>query len=122
LHHATQHHPLRILFFERLPMNFSLTLPVHTIPIWFLVLSLFLPRICILVAWLQHGMGHYIPASANLLQIIVAVLIPRILILFWIYQDQGITIWFLLHVIALLIAWGGGSSRVYSRRRVTYVD
>ncbi|HEY5381713.1 MAG TPA: hypothetical protein VIJ65_05625 [Acidobacteriaceae bacterium] len=103
-------------------MHYSLTFPIHGIPLWFLVLSLFLPRICILVAWLQHGMGNFIPHTATVLDIIVAVLIPRILILFWIYTDQGITIWFLLHVIALIIAWGGGGSRVYSRRRVVEVD
>ncbi len=103
--------------------SFTLALPVHAIPLWFLVLSLFLPRICIFLAWLQHGMGTYIPASANLIQIIVALLIPRILILFWIYQDQGIGLWFLLHAIALVFAWGGGGSRVYTRRRrTTYVE
>jgi len=48
--------------------------------------------------------------------------VPRLLILFWIYQDQGIGLWFLIHVIGLLVAWGGGGSRVYSRRRVTYVE
>ena len=104
-------------------MHFSLTFPVHQIPLWFLVLSLFLPRICIVVAWLQHSLPTtFIPASVNLIQIIVAILIPRILILFWIYQDQGITIWFLLHVIALIIAWGGGSRGVITRRRVVEVD
>jgi hypothetical protein len=103
-------------------MNFSLTFPVHAIPLWFLVLSLFLPRICILLAWLQHSMTQFIPPVVGIIPVIVALLIPRLLILFWIYQDQGITIWFLLHVIALLLAWGGGSHRVYSRRRVTYVD
>ena len=104
-------------------MHFSLTFPVHTIPLWFLVLSLFLPRICIVVAWFQHSLpATFIPASVNLIEIIVAILIPRILILFWIYQDQGITIWFLLHVIALIIAWGGGSRRVITRRRVVEVD
>lgn len=104
-------------------MNFSLTFPIHAIPLWFLVLSLFLPRICILVAWLQHSMGQYIPATVGIIPIIVAVLIPRILILFWIYQDQGITIWFLLHAIALVIAWGSGGTQIYGRRRrVTYVD
>jgi hypothetical protein len=104
-------------------MNFSLTFPIHGIPLWFLVLSLFLPRICIVLAWLQHTMVHYIPPTVGLIPAIVALLVPRLLILFWIYQDQGITIWFLLHVIALLVAWGGGSTQVYGRRRrVTYVD
>ena len=103
-------------------MHFSLTFPVHTIPLWFLILSLFLPRICILVAWLQRNMAAFIPPHPTLIGIIVAILIPRILILFWIYTDQGITIWFLLHVIALIIAWGGGSRRVVTRRRVVEVD
>ena len=98
-----------------LPVNLSLTLPVHAIPLWFLVLSLFLPRICILVAWLQHSMPVFIPPTVGILSIIVAVLIPRILILFWIYTDQGISLWFVLHAIALLIAWGGSSHTVYRR-------
>ena len=103
-------------------MKFSLTLPIHEIPFWFLVLSLFLPRISIAVAWFQHSMPHFIPATVGIIPAIVALLIPRILILLWIYQDQGITMWFLLHVIALLIAWGGGSHTVYRRRRVEVID
>ena len=102
-------------------MNY-LSLPIHAIPLWFLVLSLFFPRICIILAWLQHNMPQYIPATVGLIPAVVALLIPRLLILFWIYQDQGVTIWFLLHVIALLMAWGGGGTRVYSRRRVRYAD
>jgi NADH:ubiquinone oxidoreductase subunit 4 (subunit M) len=102
-------------------MNVHLDLATHSIPLWFLVLSLFLPRICILVAWFQHSMRQFIPATVGLIPVIVALLIPRLLILFWIYQDLGIGLWFLIHVIGLLLAWGGGSSRVYRRRRVTYV-
>ncbi|HSU19346.1 MAG TPA: hypothetical protein VLI45_06320 [Acidobacteriaceae bacterium] len=103
-------------------MHFSLTFPVHAIPLWFLILALFLPRICIVVAWLQHNMPQFIPAHPGIIGIIVAVIVPRILILFWIYTDQGITIWFLLHAIALIIAYGGGSRRVITRRRVVEVD
>jgi len=103
-------------------MNFSLSFPIHQIPFWFLVLSLFLPRICIVVAWFQHSMPAYIPSTVGIIPAIVALLVPRLLILFWIYTDQGITIWFLLHVIALLMAWGGGSHRYYRRRRVVEVD
>jgi hypothetical protein len=105
-------------------MNTHLDLATHSIPLWFLVLSLFLPRICIVLAWLQHSMVHYIPPVVGIIPIIVALLIPRLLILFWIYSDQGISLWFLIHVIALLVAWGGGGSRVYTRRtrRVEYVD
>jgi hypothetical protein len=105
-------------------MNTHLDLTTHTIPLWFLVLSLFLPRICILIAWLQHTMTNFIPPAVGIIPIIVALLVPRLLILFWIYTDQGIGLWFLIHVIGLLVAWGGGGSRVYTRRtrRVEYVD
>jgi hypothetical protein len=104
-------------------MNVPLALGTHAIPLWFLVLSLFLPRICIVLAWLQHSMVRYIPPVVGLIPAIVALLIPRILILFWIYQDQGLSLWFLIHLIALLIAYGGGSHRVYySNRRGRYVQ
>jgi len=103
-------------------MNLNLTFPQHNIPLWFMVLSLFLPRICMVIAWLGHSMVQFIPPTLNIIPVIVALLIPRVLILIWIYQDQGISIWFLIHLIALLVAWGGGSHRVYRRRRVEYVD
>ena len=102
-------------------MNLHVLLLTHTIPLWFLVLSLFLPRICIVVAWLGHNMPTYVPPTVNVVQVIVALLVPRILILFWIYQDQGIGLWFLLHAIALVIAWGGGGTSVARRRRVEVV-
>ncbi len=69
-------------------MNLNLNFPVHAIPLWFLVLSLFLPRICILIAWVQHSMVRFIPPVVGLIPVIVALLIPRILILYWIYLDQ----------------------------------
>ena len=97
-------------------MNVHVDLATHGIPLWFMVLSLFLPRICIVLAWFQHSMPRYIPSVVGIIPAIVALLIPRLLILFWIYSDQGIGLWFLIHVIGLLFAWGGGS-RVYSRRR-----
>lgn len=97
-------------------------LGTHALPLWFLVLSLFLPRICLVVAWLQHSLPAYVPSSLNLIQIIVGLLIPRILILFWIYGDQGIGLWFLIHAVGLLFAWGGGGQRMVSRRRVRVAD
>jgi NADH:ubiquinone oxidoreductase subunit 4 (subunit M) len=104
-------------------MSTTITFPVHGIPLWFMVLSLFLPRICMVLAWFQHSMVQFIPPTLTLIPVIVALLIPRVLILFWIYQDQGLSIWFLIHLIGLLVAWGGGSHRVYRRRRrVVYDD
>ncbi len=96
-------------------MNVELAFTVHAIPLWFLVLSLFLPRLCMVVAWLQHSMTTFIPATVGLIPVIVALLIPRVLILFWIYLDQGLSLWFLVHLIALLLVWGGSGS-YHSRR------
>jgi hypothetical protein len=96
-------------------MNVDLAFTVHAIPLWFLVLSLFLPRLCMVVAWLQHSMTTFIPATVGLIPVIVALLIPRVLILFWIYLDQGLSLWFLVHLIALLLVWGG-SGGYHSRR------
>ncbi len=103
-------------------MDVHAALVTHAIPLWFLALSLFLPRLCIAIAFLQHAMGQYIPPVVGLIPILVWLLVPRILILFWIYQDQGIGLWFLLHAVALLLAWGGGGTRVVRRRRVEVVD
>src|SRR5579871_2494918 len=102
-------------------MDLHAALVTHTLPLWFLVLSLFLPRLCIALAWFQHSLGAYIPSAVGIIQIAVWLLIPRILILFWIYQDQGIGLWFLIHVIALLIAWSSGGTTYVRRRRVVEV-
>ncbi len=103
-------------------MNLNIAVGTSTMPLWFLVLSLFLPRLCLVLAWLQHNLPAHLPASLNLIQIAVGLLIPRILILFWIYTDQGISLWFLIHAVALVFAWGGGSTRYARRRRVDVLD
>jgi hypothetical protein len=98
-------------------MDLHLTLFTHNLPLWFLVLSLFLPRISLFVAWLQAGGAHGHTIVVPIIPLIMAVLIPRILILIMIYTDQGLSLWFLIHLIALLIAWGGGGHRVVYRDR-----
>lgn len=95
--------------------TYGLTFLIHTLPFWFLVLSLFLPRVSLLVLWLGSPTGPY--HTVSLIPLIAAVIVPRLLILFMIYNDQGITGWFLLHAIALLITWGGFSGSQWRRRR-----
>ena len=84
------------------------------LPLWFLVFSLFLPRISLLVLYLQGHTGSTFTIS--LVPTLIALLVPRILILFWIYTVQGLSLWFLIHAVALLIAWGGFSGTTYRRR------
>ena len=94
-------------------MSFQFLLVVHALPLWFLVFALFLPRISLWVLWLD---GATMPFHLHgLLPLVVAVLLPRILVLYMIYLDQGISLWFIIHLVVALMAWGG-SGRYYSRR------
>ena len=84
------------------------------LPFWFLVLSLCLPRISLRVMYLQdHPAGAYVIKPIPLL---IAALVPRILILFMIYTAQGLSIWFLIHAVGLLMALGGIGGGTYRRR------
>jgi hypothetical protein len=95
-------------------MSLQVLLVIHTLPLWFLVFSLFLPRIALLLLWLE---GATVPFHLHgLIPLVVAVLLPRLLVLWMIYLDQGISLWFVIHLVAMVLAWGG-SGGYYSRRR-----
>jgi len=75
----------------------------HDIGIWFLLLSLFLPRVSLLFWWLNGNLPYNTtPLVADFFG---AVFVPRILILVYIHQNQGVSEWFWIHFVALLIAW-----------------
>lgn len=91
---------------------------INRLPLWFLVFALFLPRIALLVAWFQ-GVLQGVPVSFHLQGLIPALfwlLLPRVLVLYLIYVDQGIHLWFWIHLLAALLVWGGSGHRL-SRRR-----
>jgi len=92
---------------------------LHVLPLWFLVVALFIPRIALLCAWLERdlvpfhlGMGWVPP--------ILALIVPRILILVLIYRDQGLSVWFLVHAIVMVCVWGGIGGNKRMRRRREY--
>jgi hypothetical protein len=95
-------------------MSLHVLMVIHALPLWFRVFSLFLPRIALLVLWLDRATVPF--HLHGFLPLVVAVLLPRILVLYMIYLDQGISLWFIIHLVAALIAWGG-SGGYYSRRR-----
>ncbi len=95
-------------------MSLQVLMVIHTLPLWFLVFSLFLPRVALLLLWLE---GQTVPFHLHgLVPLAVAVLLPRVLVLYVIYLDQGISLWFVIHLVAALLTWGG-SGGYYSRRR-----
>jgi hypothetical protein len=94
---------------------------IHVLPLWFLVFALFLPRIAMVVAWVQGALvpfhletvvrgqfGAWVP-------LIVWALLPRVLVLYLIYVDQGVSLWFIVHLVVALLVWGGAGG--YQVRR-----
>ena len=83
---------------------------------YFLLFSLFFPRIVLLVYFLMERFPHStIPMWGNLL---LGIFVPRILILIFIYQNMGYeNIWFAAHLIALILTYFTGGTRSNRWRR-----
>ena len=93
-------------------MNLQLMGTIHVLPLWFLVFSLLLPRVALLVYWLQEGVAPF--HMHGWLAVFVALVLPRALVLYLIYMDQGISVWFVIHAITAIVVWvasGNASSR-----------
>lgn len=88
--------------------------------VYFLIFSLFFPRIVLLVYILLFPAAY----PSNLVpiwgDILLGIFMPRVLILIYIYQNLGVeNVWFIAHlVVAVLAYFGGGRETVKRRRRV----
>jgi hypothetical protein len=92
---------------------------IHTLPLWFLVFSLFLPRIALAVAWFGGTLATFsLPSLAPLrlswqvqasllvlIPLLFWVLLPRVIMLYLIFEDLGLSTWLLIHFLAALIVW-----------------
>jgi hypothetical protein len=95
-------------------LTLNLTLVVNRLPLWFLVVALFLPRIAMVVAWFE---GVLIPFHLlGIIPLLGWALLPRVLVLYLIYVDQGLSLWFVIHFVVALLVWGG-SGGYHARRR-----
>jgi hypothetical protein len=95
-------------------VTLNLTLVINQLPLWFMVGALFLPRIAMVVAWFQ---GVLVPFHLQgIIPLLVWALLPRALVLYLIYLDQGFTLWFVIHLVVALLVWGG-SGGYHARRR-----
>ena len=75
----------------------------NEIGIWFLLLSLFAPRVVLFFWWITGSLPHNTtPLWAD---VVCSVFLPRILVLVYIYDIQGLSAWFCIHIVALFIAW-----------------
>jgi hypothetical protein len=89
---------------------------IHILPFWFLIFALFLPRIALVVAWLQGTLAPFHLETVIRGQfgvwvpVIVWALLPRVLVLYLIYVAQGVSLWFIIHLVVALLVWGGSGS------------
>ena len=73
------------------------------LPLWFLLLSLLLPRICLVVAYYIDKFALY--SLTGWVPPVLGVLIPRALVLIIIFQDRGFSPWLLVHAIIMAAAY-----------------
>jgi len=82
---------------------------------YFLLLSLFFPRITMIVSWM---FGAYPANSVPLFfDWALGIFLPRILVLIYIYQNMGYQNgWFWLHLIVAIVVFFTSSFRTYRWR------
>lgn len=85
--------------------------------IYFLIFSLFFPRIVLLVYIFLFPNLYPNNAVPQWADILLGVFVPRVLILIYIYQNMGAeNVWFIAHLIAAILAYLGGSRETIRRR------
>ena len=85
---------------------------------YFLIFSLFVPRIVLLVYIVMFPELYPANAVPQWADILMGLFIPRVLILIYIYQNMGADyVWFIAHLVVMLIAYLGGGGETRRRRR-----
>ena len=72
---------------------------MKNLPQWFLILSLFLPRVSLLIAWFRHDLAVF--SFPGWIPVALAVVLPRALVLILVFEDRGFGGWLLAHAIAI---------------------
>lgn len=90
---------------------------------YFLVFSLFFPRIVMVVYFLMFPNLYPANTVPDVADLLLGIFVPRVLILIYIYQNMGYNnIWFAAHLVVMILAYFGGGRETIRRRRVRYVD
>lgn len=82
---------------------------------WLLVVTLFLPRIALLIAYFSHQIPYNnIPLVGDIL---LYVFLPRLLMIIYIYDNIGWqNPWFWIHIVMAIIVWSKGSHMTYKKK------
>lgn len=75
----------------------------------FLTLALFLPRVAMFYFWLNSGLPPLPMPSWT--EIILAVAVPRFIVLFLIFRTMGLCGWFWIHLLVAIAVYGGSAYR-----------
>jgi hypothetical protein len=90
--------------------------------LYFLLFSLFAPRIVMLVYLFLFPNLFPVNSVPQWADLLLGIFAPRILILIYIYQNMGYdNIWFAAHLIVMILAYFGGG-RETRRRRSRRID
>ena len=90
---------------------------------YFLLFSLFFPRLILVVFVLLYPNLYPANTLPNWADIVLGIFFPRVLILIYIYQNMGYeNIWFVAHLVAAVLAYTGGTRETVRRRRRRYND
>jgi energy-converting hydrogenase Eha subunit B len=85
---------------------------------YFLLCSLFFPRVVLLVYVLMFPDLYPVNAVPQWADIVLGVLMPRVLVLIYIYQNMGAdNVWFVAHLVVAILAYFGGGRQTARRRR-----
>ena len=85
---------------------------------YFLLFSLFFPRIVMLVYLFMFPAAFPANSVPQWADILLGIFMPRVLILIYIYQNMGYeNIWFAAHLIVAVLVYLGGSRKAQTRRR-----
>jgi hypothetical protein len=86
---------------------------------YFLLFSLFFPRIVMLAYILVWPSAYPANAVPQWGDILLGAFFPRALILIYIYQNMGYeNIWFAAHLVVAILAYFGGGRETVRRKRV----
>ena len=86
--------------------------------VYFLVFSLFFPRVVLLVYLFLFPNLYPANAVPQWADILLGIFAPRILILIYIYQNMGAdNVWFIAHLVVMILTYFGGSRETRRRRR-----
>lgn len=84
---------------------------------YFLLFSLFFPRIVLLVFLFLYPNLYPANAVPQWADIVLGIMFPRVLILIYIYQNMGAdNIWFIAHLVVAVLAYFGGGRETVRRR------